>query len=285
MSVRDPDRRIERHVSMKSRSCLLLTTASVLLLIAPAHAGGDATFAPAATAAREVARQLEFMQGQFAFIPGPIIHRGLSQQAEQIQIALYQFRQAVNEKAGKEPITLAFLKLDDQVQNLLGDLQGAAKTDVPLGYVWRRLRIAEHDLHFAVLGPGGDDAQQAKVLYRQTLALADRTEQLQASVRYQFLDQPSLESWTTAFKDLRGKIASLQQGEENSASRDDLKKRLAPVDQAWTKLIERFNAIPAMTYVMMQTNAVQVDVVVGRIDRLLGVENARPKLQTNLWDQ
>ena len=62
-------------------------------------------------------------------------------------------------------------------------------------------------------------------------------------------------------------------------------QQLVQVDQAWTKLIERFNAIPAMTYVMMQTNAVQVDGVVGRIDRLLGVENARPKLQTNLWDQ
>jgi hypothetical protein len=225
-----------------------------VVVVGPAHAGGDATFAPAASAAREVARQLEFMQGQFAFIPGSLINRGLDQQAEQIQIALYQFRQAVNNNAGKEPITLAFLKLDNRVQNLLGDLQGAAKTDVPLGYVWRRLRIAEHDLHFAVLGPGGDDAQQAKVLYRQTLALADRTEQLQASVRYQFLGDPALETWMTAFKDLRDKIASLQKGEENSEPRADLKKQLTQVDQAWTKQIERLNALPAMTYVMMQTN-------------------------------
>ena len=268
---------------MKTRF-VFSSLAALLFVVAPAHAGGD-TFAPAASAAREVARQLEYMQGQFAFIPGPLINRGLNQQAEQIQIALYQFRQAINNKAGKEPITLAFLKLDDQVQQLLGDLQGAAKTDVPLGYVWRRLRIAEHDLHFAVLGPGGDEAQQAKVLYRQTLALADRTEQLQSAVRYQFLDQPVLESWTTALKDLRDKITTLQQGQEKNVGRADLKQQLTQVDQAWTKLIERFNAIPALTYVMMQTQAVQVDAVVGRIDRLLGVENPRPKLQTNVWDQ
>jgi exonuclease VII large subunit len=271
---------------MMSRFLAFLTMSGVLLVVAPAQAGGD-TFAPAASAAREVARQLEFMQGQFAFIPGPVINRGLNQQAEQIQIALYQFRQAVNNKASKELIVVAFLKLDDQVQNLLGDLQGAAKTDLPLGYVWRRLRIAEHDLHFAVLGPGGsaEETQQAKVLYRQTLALADRAEQLQAAVRYQFLDQPVLETWTSALKDLRNKIAALQQGQEKSDPRADLKQQLAQVDQAWTKLIERFNAIPAMTYVMMQTQAVQVDAVVGRIDRLLGVENRRPKLQTNVWDQ
>jgi len=270
---------------MKSRSLGFSTLVGVLLLVAPANAGGDAIFAPAAPAAREVAKQLEFMQGQFAFIPGPIINRGLNQQAEQIQIALYQFRQAVNNKAGKEAIVVAFLKLDSQVQQLLDDLSGAAKNDPPLGYVWRRLRIAEHDLHFAVLGPGGDDAQQAKVLYRQTLALADRTEQLQASVRYQFLGDPSLETWMSALKDLRNKIAALQKGQESNAARADLKMQLGQIDQVWTKLIERFNGLPALTYVMMQTNAVQVDAVVGRVDRLLGVENARPKLQTNLWDQ
>jgi hypothetical protein len=251
----------------------------------PAQSGGDGTFAPAAAAAREVAKQLEFMQGQFAWLPGPPINRGLNQQAEQIQIALYQLRQAINNKAGSEPITLAFLKLDRQVQDLLGDLQGAAKDDAALGYVWRRLRIAEHDLHFAVLGPGGDEAQQAKVLYRQTLALADRAEQLQAAVRYQYLGQPGLDAWMAAFKDLRGEISSLQKLEENGGSRADQKKQLAQIDQAWTKLIERFNAIPAMTYVMMQTSAVQLDAVVGRIDGILGTENRRPKLQTNLWDQ
>lgn len=268
---------------MKRFACALGLLIGMSLVSAEARAGEN-PWTPALTASREVSKQLEMMQRAFATIPqlgnGG---RGLYGQAEQIQVALFQLRQSLKDNVGRENVVVNFLKLDGQVKQLLDDLQGIDKWDASVGFVARRLQAAEGDLHFAILGPGIGANQQAASLYRQTLVLQSRADELQAMIKFVYLEQDVLPGWMGEMKDLRQAITGFQQMQQKQAPIPDLKIQLAKVGDAWSKLIARFNRIPGQTYVLMQSDAVQFDAVLSRVDAMLGVQRAKGKLPTNLF--
>lgn len=269
---------------MKPFSCAIAITIGSLLTPLAARAG-DSPWTPALAASREVSKQLEMMQRAFSTVPqignGG---RGLYGQAEKIQVALYELRLTLKNDAGREAVMINFLNLDGQVKQLLSDLQGIDGWDASVGYVARRLQAAEGDLYFAIVGPGGKADQQAATLYRQTLVMQSRVEELQSMVKYVYLEQQSLPAWMAAMKELKQGIDEFQRLQQKQAPVADLKAQLTTVGQSWTKLIERFNAIPGQTYVLMQGDAVQFDNVLSRIDAMLGVQRAKGKLPTNLFD-
>lgn len=258
---------------------------AITLLTAPTVQAGDNPWTPALAASREVGKQLEMMQRAFSTIPtlgnGG---RGLYGQAEQIQIALFNLRQSLKQNADRETIVVNFLKLDPQVKQLLGDLQGIDGWDAAVGYVARRLQAAEGDLHFAIMGPGANADQKAVALYRQTLVMQSRSEELQSMVKFVYLEQNVLPGWMAAMKDLRGSIDEFQRLQQKQAPVADLKAQLTKVGQSWSKLLERFNAIPEQTYWLMQSDAAQFDNVLSRVDAMLDVQRPKGKLPKNVLD-
>jgi uncharacterized protein (TIGR03000 family) len=135
----------------------------------------------------------------------------------------------------------------------------------------RRVRAAQHDLQFAMSAGDGAPARQSQVAYGQTLLLLSRTEDLEGLVRYMFAEQQSLPGWNADFANLRRAIAGLQQAQQNKAPREDLLNRLLQTSQAWVKLVERYRGLPEGRYPFIGQSFVQVDQVLDRLARLLGV--------------
>jgi hypothetical protein len=266
------------------RACRLGFYVLLAAAVGPARsgAGGPDYWATTTAAARELSRQLGYLQQSFATIPGPPQGRGLYQQAEGIQIDLIGLQQKLRQKASREALYLAFGQVDAKLNQLLGDLQGITKWDAAVRMAARQVSAAQHDLQFALSAGDGAPARQSDVAYRQTLLLLSRTEDLEALVRYMFAEQGTLKGWNADFAGLRRAIGALQRAQQDKAPRDAVKKRLLQTDQAWEKLVTRYRALPPDRYPFISHAVAQVDQVLGRLARLLGVPDRRAPLPDNL---
>src|SRR4051812_6947485 len=136
------------------------------------------------TAAREMSRALDTFQDVFLMDSAPINGRGLFKQSGQIRLALIYFKQQVGSRVSRTELYLAYDKVDREVKGLLGIIKGLEQWDSGLAMAARRLRTADHDLHFAVSAGDSGSARVSQVVYRQTLALLDRIENLNRTVRW-----------------------------------------------------------------------------------------------------
>jgi uncharacterized protein (TIGR03000 family) len=255
---------------------LILLAAAVV----PARSGAGSTdfWATTTAAAQELANQLGYLQQSFATIPGPPQGRGLYKQADGVQLDLTSFQQQLAQKLPREALNETFALVDGKLNQLLDDLQGITTGAAAGRWAPRRVSAAQHDLHFAFTGGDSAPARKSDVAYRQTLLLLSRTEDLEGQVRYMFAEQESLKGWNADFKDLRRAIAALQKAQQDKAPREDISKQLLQTTQAWDKLVERYQALPEGQYPFIGQSFVQVDQVLDRLARQLGVTDRRAPL-------
>jgi hypothetical protein len=257
---------------MKRTGIFLL--ASLAFFPGRALAGGDDYKAAVTAAARELSRQLGFLQQAIANIPGPTEGRGIYQQGDQVQYNLIFFQQQIKRAGSREELVLNFDRLDQKLQQLLGDIKGFEKWDVALRYVVRKVQAAEHDLHFAVFS--GDDKKTSQVAYRQTLVLQDKTANLDGMFRYRFEGLESLKPWNEQMKSLRQALNALQKLQKTKKpAADELKSRFQDTEQAWEKLLTIIKDLPKGQYTLLRSDAAQLDQVFFRLARIYGVNLER----------
>jgi hypothetical protein len=250
---------------------------------ARAQAGGDGTqYLPAVhAAARELARQLNQLQWVFPGAPGEESGRGLYKQTDQIQAALIYFRQQLQRKVGREKLYEAFDPVDKKVKQLLDDIQALEQWNKALKMVADRVQQADHDLAFALAAGDTTPARGADALYRQTLVLlADRTN-LERLARYVFNERPPLKAWVDNLEAVRKTAVAFQQGQQNKAAKDQLQKLFRQMDEPWEKVMAQFRVSGQDQFLLIQQVA-RVDQILGRIARLVGIDNRRPPL-TDPW--
>jgi hypothetical protein len=241
-------------------------------------AGGDGFRAAATGAARELSRQLFFLQNTISLIPGPPMGRGLYQQCDSVQGDLIYFQQQLQRQVGREQLMLNFDKMDGKLQQLLGDIKNFEQWDAAMKSVARRVRAADHDLQFALAGGAGAPAGGPQLAYRQTLALLTKSENFAGMVRYVFDEQAVLAQWNADLAALSQAIAKLQSVQQNKAAPDDVKNQLRATNQTWEKLVARLKALPQGQYVLLQSDAAQVDQVIFRLAQITGVKMGRTPL-------
>jgi hypothetical protein len=245
-------------------------------------AGQQDFYATTQASARELARQLQYLEEAVVAVPRPAAPPGgdgLFQQVESVQAGLILFRQQMQQKLPREQLIITYDAMDAKLNQLLGDIQAMEKWDAALRMVVRRVKFAQSDLHFAVFGADTPGARQADLAYRQTLVLVDRIGDLEGVVRYVFNEKDSLPAWNADFAALRGAVAEFQKLQKAKASRDEVQKQLAQADKAWEKLVARFNALPAATNLLLGSNFSLVDQSLDRLSRALGVKNRRAPLR------
>src|SRR5262245_42548831 len=152
----------------------------------------DDYYSATTAAARELATQLEALTRSFVNIPGPPEGRGLYKQADGIGYDLIYFRQQLKRKVSREELYTAFDKVDGKLNTLLEGLEPFEKWVPAVRMTARRVKAAQHDLQFALAGGESSPARQSDALYRQTLVLLTRAEDLEGMVRYVFEEQDSL---------------------------------------------------------------------------------------------
>ena len=259
---------------MKSRHIGIVLLVSLAFFPGRGVAGGDDYKAAVTAAARELSRQLVFLQQAIANIPGPDEGRGIYQQGDQVQANLIFFQEQIKRAGSREELVLNFDRLDQKLQQLLGEIKGFEKWDVALRYVVRKVQAAENDLHFAVFS--GDEKKTSQVAYRQILVLQDKTTNLDGMFRYRFEGLESLKPWNEQMKSLRQALGSLQKLQKaKKPSSQDLKNQFQATDQAWEKLLAIIKDLPKGQYILLRSDAAQVDQVYFRLTRIYGVKLAR----------
>lgn len=248
-------------------------------------AGEDDSREAVVAAARELSRQVDYLLRAIAAIPGPTSRRDLYEQAEKIQFDLIYFQQQLKRKAPREALLLAFDKMEQRFNNVMEELQGFERWDSGVKMTARRARSAEHDLHFALIGGAKSKAGQgSQTMYRQTLSLQARVEDLEGLVRYVFIEKDIIARWTADLEDLRLDLAAFQRAQKNKTERDELKQRFVQADQAWEKIVRKLRDLPGQQYFILQADAAQVEQVFARLAGILGVDSKREKLPGNYFD-
>jgi hypothetical protein len=260
---------------MKSRHIGIVLLVSLAFFPGRGVAGGDDYKAAVTAAARELSRQLVFLQQAIANIPGPTEGRGIYQQGDQVQYNLIFFQQQIKRAGSREELVLNFDRLDQKLQQLLGEIKGFEKWDVAVRYVVRKVQAAENDLHFAVFS--GDEKRTAQVAYRQILVLQDKTANLDGMFRYRFEGLESLKAWNEQMKSLHLALGELQKLQKNKKTTDSkvLKNQFQATDQAWEKLLAMIKDLPKGQDILLRSDAAQVDRVYFRLARIYGVKLAR----------
>jgi hypothetical protein len=250
----------------------------------PAPPGPD-YYAACTAAARELSNQFQYLQQAIIAVPrppGPPGGDGLFQQTEDVLSNLQVLRQQLNNKAPLERLQLGFDSVDAKINGLFSEIQGMERWNPGLRMVARRVRYAQHDLHFAIFSDSGAPTTKAQRTYRQILVLQDRTEDCLGVVRWLFAEQDSLAGWNAGFADFRAALAELQKMQKNKASPGDVKKQMTIADQSWTKLVTRFNQLPAAPNLLLGSSFAQIDGLLDRLSKLYGVTDRRPPLRDPL---
>jgi hypothetical protein len=262
---------------MKGNPLTFVVLFVIIFISGPLITAGVDSRVPATGAARELSRQLFFLQNTISLIPGPPAGRGLFNQCDAVQGDLIFLQQQMKRPVSREELLLNFDKMDAKLKQLLDDMKGFQQWDEPLRMVCQRVRAAEHDLHFALTGEG-NPAGASQIGYRQTLALMTKSENFAGMVRYVFDEQNVLKGWNTdlaAFKQAMTEFQSLQQ---NKAAPEKIKNQLLATDQAWGAIVTRVKALPQGQYILLQSDAAQVDQVLFRLAKVFGINNRRSPL-------
>jgi hypothetical protein len=264
-------------------ACALAFLAGATPAAAQEPARGPEYWDSVTTAAREMSRALDTFQDAFLMDSGPIDGRGLFKQSEQIRMSLIYFKQQVGRRVSRDEIYLAYDKVDRQVKGLLGIIKGLERWDSGLALAARRLQTADHDLHFAVSAGDSSSARVSQVVYRQTLALLARIENLNRTARWVYSEQPPLEAWTTDIKDLRREVLAFQQLQQKKAPVGDFRKQLLQAGKVLDRIVRRFSGAGDNQY-LLQTAVSRTDRGYARLAGLFGIKGRRAPLSDKLFD-
>jgi hypothetical protein len=191
---------------------------------------------------------------------------------------LIYFQQQLKRNVSREQLLINFDTMDAKLDTLLGDIKNFENWDAALRMVAKRVQGAQHDLQFALASGSGSPADAAKLGYRQTLALLTKSENFAGMVRYVFDEQAVLAQWNGELAPLSQAIAKLQSLQRNKAPQQDVKTQLLATDQVWGKLINRLKALPQGQYILLQSDAAQVDQVIFRLAQINGIKISRAPL-------
>jgi hypothetical protein len=234
-------------------------------------------------AAREMSSALDFFQDTFLTDAGASGGRGLFKQSEQIRFALIYFRQQLGRKVSRDDLYLAFDKVDRSVKALLGEIKGLERWDSGLALAARRLQSADHDLHFALSTGDNGAARITQVIYRQTLALLARVENLDRTARWVYAEQPPLKAWTTDLGEMRQGLVALKSLQDKKAPVEDLRKQLEQVGKVWDRVVARFRGAGDDQY-LLQSAVARTDQGFARLAGLFGIKDRRAPLSDNLFN-
>ncbi len=247
-------------------------------------AGGQAYWDSVTAAAREVSGALDTFQDVFLMDSSPAIEgRGLFKQSERIRMDLIYFRQRLARQVSRTDLYLAFDKVDREVNGLLDLLGGAEKWDSGMRMAAGKLRTAIHDLQFAMSSGDSSQARISQTVYRQTLALQDRTENLYRTVRWVFAERPPLAGWTDDVKAVRAALADFQSMQQRKAPVEDLRKQLQQVGKAWDRVVARYQVAGDDQY-LLGTAVAREDRAFARLAGLFGIKGARAPLTDKLFN-
>jgi hypothetical protein len=248
-------------------------------------AAADLDRAAISTAARDLGKQFDFLQELFGTNDQLSRINGLFQQTLDVQIALAEFRQNVSANASAEQLAISFDTLDRKLNNVLAETQFLEKDLPALRLVNNRLRLADHELHFAVFGGSGSSERQGEKLVRRTLAERGLVESLANNVNWMFGGREGASGWKDDLTDVQKVLTALQGVvEKKGATADEIKEQFLQADKSWAKIVQRYTDAQPQDKMMLRSFVVTADQGMARLAPLAGVKDRRAPLTDGVSD-
>jgi hypothetical protein len=248
-------------------------------------AAADPDPAAMTTAARDVGRQVDFLQELFGTNDQLSQINGLFQQTMDFQTALIQFRQLVNFRASGEQLATAFDKVDRSLAAILDEVKLLEKDIPALKLVCNRLRQTEHTLHVTVFGGTGAGARPAEALLRQTLAQVANVESLSNNINWVFAGSKLLPDWKRDVAAVQQALTTLQAVEQKKgATAEDVRAQFAETDKAWGKVVQRYSDARPQEKVLAKSFVALVDQGFSRVATLAGIKDRKATVTDGFSD-
>lgn len=239
----------------------------------------DTDYTAMLAASREVSNQVNYLQELYTTNSQFLRVEGLVEETIDFQTTLSAFRQSVSERVPAEQIAIKFSAVDRDLNTLLGVVQGLQSEIPSVNLICSRLRVAEHNLHFAVFA--GDDTpnRNMELLLRQTLAQNAVVQRLNTTAGWLFSDQETVAAWQNDLTAVQQALADMQEVEQTSgATPAQIKAKFGEVQNAWDKVTQKYQFTKPEYQSVLHYNMALADQGFSRLAPLAGVNAYQPKV-------
>ncbi len=263
---------------MRLLSLAILLAVGIPTLTTKAVAA-ETDYADMLAATREVSNQINYLQDLYSTNSQFLSVNGLVEETIDFQKTLNAFRQIVSERAPAEQIAIQFAALDSDLNTLLDIVQGLQSEIPSVNLVCSRLRVAEHNLHFAVFAGDETPNRNMERLLRQTMAQNALIQRLNTTAGWLFSNPKTMEAWQTDLTAVQQALADMQKVEQTSgATPAQIKAMFNAVENAWDQVTQKYEVTkPEYRSVLGHTMA-SADQGFSRLAPLAGVNNRQPKV-------
>src|SRR5262249_20299462 len=152
-----------------------------------------------------------------------------------------------------------------------------------LKLVCNRLRLADHDLYFAVMGGNDSPDRQSETRIRRTLAQQALVESLANNVNWLFGGRDAQPGWKNDVAATLQALAALQRAEEKKGTTaEEIKDLFVQADKAWGAVVQRYTDAKPQDKALLRSFVVMTDQGMGRLAPLAGVKDRRAPLTDGL---
>ncbi len=260
---------------------LVILLAFAISTLPDESVAADTDYAEMLAATREVSNQISYLQELYTTDRQFLRVNGLTDQTLDFQSALSTFRNSVIEQAPTEQIAINFATVDRKLNSLLGVVQGLQSEIPSVNLVCNRLRVAEHNLHFAVFA--GDDTpnRNLEVLLRQTMAQNTLVGRLNTTAGWLFSNPDTVMDWQNDLTAVQQALTNMQQvAQAPGANPAAIKAKFGEVERAWDQITQKYEVTNPGYRDVLRTDVSLIDQGFSRLAPLAGV-NGR---QTTVTD-
>ncbi len=115
------------------------------------------------------------------------------------------------------------------------------------------------------------------MLYRQTLAVLDLTDDLEKTINWLYYEQEPLKTWMADLAAVRRALVAFQAQQEKKVPRAELKASVLQIDQAWEKVVSRWKD-SGFNRDLLQPGVARLDQGIARLAPLVGITDRRAPL-------
>jgi len=261
---------------------------AVLMLVAPLAVHGQRAskddslgreeLAPIQEAARELAREVEYLQEDIVTELKGAKERTLYRQADGVLGGVEKFQRALKPNVSRDELYKAFDGLDQQLHELLKGVQALGKEQRLLQRSAARVGDADDQLHYALSSHDTSEIRTRQVLERQTRALAAAASRLDKTAEYALGTVRGRGVLVANLGKLAEAAERFQKSQASGADREQLRRDFASVNRAWERAVRGLEDLKPQESVHLLRSAGSVDRLHERLFRLLGLKGERPHL-------
>jgi exonuclease VII large subunit len=229
-------------------------------------------------AARELSREIQFMQEDIVTELGTQKERTLYRETDAILADLERFQKMLKPGTARESLYKQFDALDQRLHKLISAVRALGPEQRLLRRSVERVAAADEVLHHAVTELDTSAARKVQSIDRQARILVTAAQQLNKTAAYALGAVPGRGVLIADLRTFAAETERFQKSVANRANQELLQREFTAVNDAWKRAIQALQDLPPAENVHLLHSATQVDHSLEHLFQLLGLDGKRPRL-------